>query len=411
MDAGKEKKRDCIISDSDDSSCIDIECDLCGTLFESVKSYEQHLKSKKHNKMLNKNKLKKELKKPDELVDEANNKDDDDQDSEIHCSVCGKAFNDLSQYKSHLKGGVHSKNLKKQKLKEKLKDMDGIIDGNVENEGDDDGVLEKPYAYCAACQKHFSGPESYQRHLKGTTHEKKLKHQAILEKFKKDNPDDAKLVDDEDDGYLKCDVCSKFFSGHVPYSIHVESAVHKKEVKRRKVAEDLKDFYIRDAENAKFVCKECKRPFSDILALKIHLEVNDHEKQKSKREIMNLLSSHSEIVPVKCLENSVSDDEGEIDGDAKQDYDFLVCNICRLSFSGPASARDHVKSKKHLRMKKEKEDMKALKNKLKIMRPNYENENTSRDKHSDDTAMISNSKADTADDALDTSKQDGFEFI
>ncbi|KFM79917.1 Zinc finger protein 346, partial [Stegodyphus mimosarum] len=407
MNAGKEKERDCIISDSDDSSCIDIECDLCGMLFESVKSYEQHLKSKKHNKMLNKNKLKKELKKSDGLVKEDKNKEDDDHDSEIHCSVCGKAFTEVSQYKSHLKGGVHSKNLKKQNLKEKLKDMEGVIDGNDENEGDDDGVLEKPYAHCAVCQKYFSGPEGYQQHLESATHEKKLKHQAILEKFKKNNPDEAKLVGDEDDGYLKCDVCGKFFSGHVPYSRHVESAVHKKEVKRRKVAEDLKDFYIHDAENEKFVCKECKRPFTDILALKIHLEINDHEKQKSKREIMNLLSSHSEIVPVKCSEYSVSDDEGEVDGEAKQDYDFLVCNICRLSFSGPASAQDHVRSKKHLRVKKEKEDMKALKNKLKKMRPNSENENAPRDKHSHDTEMVSNSKAD----ALNTSKQEGFEFI
>ncbi|KFM79325.1 Zinc finger protein 564, partial [Stegodyphus mimosarum] len=372
MDSEKEKSGKYVASDSDDSSdCLDIECEVCDMDFTSVKSYEQHLKSKKHNKMRGKKETKKKFKKLNKLKDDAKYSDDnDDQDSEFNCDVCEKAFNEFSQYKAHMKGRGHSKNLKKLKLKEKLKGVEGIIDKFVENEEDDnDELLEKPFAHCNACQKSFSGPENYHQHLRTAAHEKKSKQQALLEKWKKNNPD-VKSEDNEDEEYF-CEVCGKFFSGPVPYATHMESAAHKKEVKKAKVAEDLKEFYVRDEENGKFVCKECKRSFNDPVTLKIHLRRNDHEKQKSKFDIMALLSTHPEIIPVKSSE--YSDEEDETSANSEEIYDFLICNICHLSFNGVSGAQDHVKSKKHLKVKQQRKEIKALKRKLKEMNSKPEN--------------------------------------
>ncbi|XP_035221838.1 zinc finger protein 569-like [Stegodyphus dumicola] len=402
MDSEKEKRGKYVASDSDDSSdSLEIECDVCDMDFTSVKSYEQHLKSKKHYKMLGKKETKEKYKKLNKLKDDVN----DDQDSEFSCDVCEKVFSDFSQYKAHMKGRGHSKNLKKLKLKEKLKEVEGIVDKFVENEEDDnDELLEKPFAHCTACQKSFSGPENYHQHLRSSAHDKKSKQQALLEKWKKDSPD-VKSEDNEEEEYF-CEVCGKFFSGPIPYATHMESAIHKKEVKKAKVAEDLKEFYIREEEDGKFVCKECKRSFNDPIALKIHLRRNDHEKQKSKFDIMALLSAHPEIIPIKSSE--YSDEDGETSANSKEVYDFLICNICHLSFNGVPSAQNHVKSKKHLKVKQQRKEIKALKRKLKKeMNSNIENGMEFLDSHNaDNSEMVSGACNDIADNALGRLKEE-----
>ncbi|XP_035221335.1 zinc finger protein 346-like [Stegodyphus dumicola] len=406
MDAEKKSREEYVVSDSDDSNdSLEIECDVCDIDFKSVKSYEQHLKSKKHNKMLGKKKLKENFKKLNELEDnnEHDDENEEEEDSEYSCDICEKIFNEFSQYRAHMKGQVHSKNLKRLKLKEKLKDMEEFIDSFVKNYEDDDELLEKPFAHCTACQKSFSGPENYHQHLRSAAHEKKRKQQVLLEKLKKDNPD-IKSEDNEDDEYF-CEVCDKFFTGLIPYFTHMESAVHKKELKRAKIAEDLKEFYVRDDEDGKFVCKECKKPFSDPVSLKIHLLNKDHEKKKSKSDIMALLSSHPEIILVKSSE--YSDEEGETSENDEEDYDFLICNICHLSFNGVRNAQEHVRSKKHLKVKQQRKELKALKRKLKMMNTNPENETELLNLHSSEhSKMVSQAGNDIPKNALGTLKQE-----
>ncbi|KFM67879.1 Zinc finger protein 346, partial [Stegodyphus mimosarum] len=399
MDAENKSREEYVVSDSDDSNdSLEIECDICDMDFTSVKSYEQHLKSKRHNKMLEKKKLKEKFKKPSELEDNNDHDDDDEEQEELEfsCNICEKMFNEFSQYKAHMKGQVHSKNLKRLKLKEKLKDMEELIGSFVENDDDDDELFEKSFAHCTACQKSFSGPENYYGHLRSAAHEKKRKQQVLLEKLKKDNPD-VKSGNNEDDEYF-CEMCDKFFTGLIPYFTHMESAIHRKELKRAKMAEDLKEFYIRD-EDGEFVCKECERSFNDPVLLKIHLIKKDHEKKKIKSDIMALLSNHPEIIPIKPSE--YSDEEGETSENDKDHYDFLICNICHLSFSGIRNAQEHVKSKKHLKVKQQRKELKALKKKLKRMNSNPENKSELPNLHSSEySEMVSQAGNDIPNNAL-----------
>lgn len=360
-----EKVDQLLLTDSDDEY-PDIECVTCSKSFPTVQMFEQHLNSKKHYKMMNKmksmQKLGPDAPKRKSAEDPLINSDSGE---ELYCEVCDKEMSGYISYMAHIKGSVHAKNLRQHKLREKVKMMEGFVEDDLLDGEEEDDNLQKPFARCKTCCKTFSGPESYEQHVNGANHKKKLRQLKVIESLKKDEDTENGVGDDE--SYSKCEVCNKTFSGPVPYKVHLMSSVHFRELQRVKAEKELEEYFERDADGTKLVCKECKKTFSDPLSLKSHLSNNSHGKQKVKDEMFGFVASNPEIVAVKSVQNLSSDEDEETN--EKENFQnghyFLVCKLCHMSFSGPESARDHLESKKHVKVKNEKAERKILKEKLK----------------------------------------------
>ncbi|GFY30525.1 uncharacterized protein TNCV_3522881 [Trichonephila clavipes] len=365
------KADELFFTDSDDDPFPEIECDLCSKQFSHVKMYEQHLNSKKHHQMLTKQQMMEKLK-----ISEKHDTGELESESpeELQCDVCEKTFSSYIPYAAHIKGSVHAKNLKQKKLKESLKDKAEVLaENNAGNEEDDD-LLQKPFARCTVCSKVFYDPAAYQLHMRGAAHKKKTQNQKICDSLKRDLPENPDFEDDE--LFSKCDVCNKSFSGPVPYKIHLKSAVHENQIKRNQAMEKLKDFFEEDPENGKMICKECKKSFTDPFAFKLHLDNNSHERQSAKEMVLKFVTDNPEIVAMKSIENMSSGEESDESGGYEKGFYFLVCKICHTSFSGLESAQDHVLSKKHLKTKKDRNEMKQLKKKLSEKKKDVETNGT-----------------------------------
>lgn len=360
-DIGKKKNAkksdDSILSDSD-GSMPDLDCETCGVSYTDPKAYENHMNGKKHAKKVAEAKLRAQNEKSDK---EAESGEDSDESPEMHCKICDKYFTGYVSYAAHVKGTVHAKNVKKQKLKKQLDDLPEVIKKeDDENDSDDDGILPKPYAKCATCQKEFGGPESFKMHMKSATHLKKVKQAKTMQELKKNEGEHS----DGEEAFSKCEVCKKTFSGVTPYKIHMNSNIHKKNLEKKKIAEEIKEFCSNTDFSEGYVCKECSKTFTDPLAFKCHLQNNSHEKQKAKKALSEFLNAYPEIKYVTPYEKEEGEDESS--GDEADPMYYLICTLCHFSFSGPESAQDHVKSKKHIAIKKEKKMKKLLKEKEKM---------------------------------------------
>ncbi|XP_054714050.1 zinc finger protein 14-like [Uloborus diversus] len=348
--ANSDRILDNVSSDEDDDF---MQCEDCGVDFVDVKSYEQHLKGKKHQKAINRMKA---MSKVGKMIAEngvSKSESDEENGSEIQCDVCQKSFSGHVPYYTHLKSNIHAKNLKKKKLQEQMKGLPEVLNHDDEKEesgkDDDDAIIPKPIAKCETCQKVFYGPESFHQHMKSSVHKKKIQQKAIVDTF---NSQDK----ENNENAFTCADCSKSFSGPIPYMIHLKSATHEKEVNKAQVASEIKEFCKETDDKHIFVCKECEKKFTDPFALKAHLASNDHEKQKAKKEILQFLSSHPEIMMVEPVENLDSDEEAD-------DLFFFVCKVCKVSLTGPESAKLHVSSKNHVSTMKNRKIVAHLKQK------------------------------------------------
>lgn len=352
------KKEDRILSSDSDDSLFDAECSTCGVKLPDAKTYENHMQGKKHKKEVAKAKFLAKYEESEKKIEGScdSEEEEDDDSKEIHCKICDMYISGHIPYMTHLKGSKHAKNVKKEKLKDKMKHMTEILDSGDNENASDDEILQKPFARCDLCQKEFSGPESLSKHMKSSLHKKMLRQSKTVEGLKAKYQSELKS-DGEDDSFTNCKVCQKSFSGPVPFQIHMESKLHKKNLEKMKIAEEIKEFCSNVENVTAYVCKECKKTFTDPLAFKNHMKNNSHEKQKTKAALLDFLTSHPEIV----FTAPFGDQNAEKNGDtADQEY-YLVCKICSAAFSGPESAQDHVKSKKHTSLIKEKNMLKLLK--------------------------------------------------
>lgn len=360
-------KSDELLPGFDDAPSGTQKCDLCDATFHDSQSYDKHIKGKKHSTKVLEAKLMANVqasaKKSENEEEEDDDDDETDEDTnEMHCKVCDKYFSGYIPYAAHMKGASHAKNAKKQKLKKKLGDMpDVVAKDSQDDDSDDDGITPKPFAMCKICKKDFYGPESYQMHLKSGAHKKKEKAHKTLQTLKASHQEDPKNSD-EDEFFSKCEVCEKSFSGIVPHQIHMKSKIHQKNVEKKKIADEMKEYWVHDETEPGYVCKECKKVFNDASGFKAHLVNNSHEKQKAKAVLVDFLKAHPEVVFVSPLYSEDSNQDS--DSEDKSDY-YLICKLCHFSFSGPESAKDHVKSSKHLSLKKQKKMQLLLKEKTK----------------------------------------------
>lgn len=344
-----------IDSDSDDSFG-EIDCDICNKTFTNSKSYEQHMNSQKHYKQVVKNKALAKKREVDKLLNPDTQENGEAEDTEFHCKDCDMTFSGHKPYMEHKHGSVHEKNVKKRVLKEKMKDTPGL---SIEEEKyEEDGFTLKPVAKCTLCNKDFTGIEAFKNHMDSKPHKKKLREQKIADHFKNDKKDHSL----DEDFYTRCEICDKGFSGFQPFYEHMNSLAHEKTEKRIQAIQEIKSLCTEDSTDSKLICKECQKPFTDPAAFKAHIANNSHEKYKIKDKILELVNTHPEIIAGKTIKNEfVDEDENE---EFQVGNLLMVCKLCHTAFSGPENALDHLKSKKHLKVKEEKEKIKQyLKNK------------------------------------------------
>lgn len=381
------------LSDSDCSLPV-AQCETCELTFNNGKEYESHMQGKRHQKKLAEVALMaKDLSdKNDGEIEE----DESDDSSDFYCDLCDKPFTGYISYAAHIKGSKHAKNKMKQKLKKKFKDMPEVLEKEQQSNSDDDDIVKKPYAKCSICEKEFSGPEAFKNHVESVKHLKKAK----LAKISQNMEVDKENISDDDEFHHKCDVCQKKFTGLVNFKTHMESAVHRKQMKKKQVAEEVKEFCVNGDSDTGYVCKECKKVFKDPLAFKCHLKNNSHEKQKAKQALVEFLKAYPEIVFVAPFDRQDSDAENS--GDETDSQYYLICKLCSVSFPGPESAQDHVKSKKHINLKKEKKILKLLKE---------EKANSSANSGSKNSEEVNGAAASSANGKAKDSEADDFEMI
>lgn len=243
---------------------------------------------------------------------------DSDSDSEYECRVCQRKISGYIAFKQHQKGKKHAKAVLKKKKEREILEKDA---NSGSEEGDEEHLIEEPYAVCKACDKQFPGPESYQKHLISKTHKRKLLEASILEQVK----EKGEINVDK----LKELIKSKRMPSDVAETIKEEMSIPK--------LEDDDEAVLKE-----FECKECEKEFSGLKPFAEHLLSKSHMKKVQKKKLLN------KVVPGESNDDKTTKEGKERDiSTLSVEDDVLVCKLCTASFSGPENAMQHLRSKKH----------------------------------------------------------------
>ena len=217
--AGLEQKMGTMtLSTNSTSSDEKLECEDCEKKFSGIESWEQHIKSQKHQKkVLLRVSLTKISSRSSVTLTSASSTS-----SVFECTICFISCNSQVSLEEHLKSKSHEKAVAASK-------------NGVKTTFD---VKSVPKLECIPCQKTFSGQESLEEHLKSSKHQKKVWPITPSESLKKDNVKTASApvstvvmsngtkVDQQYD----CNICQISCSGPESYKQHIESNKHKKKV-------------------------------------------------------------------------------------------------------------------------------------------------------------------------------------
>ncbi|CAL1265029.1 unnamed protein product [Larinioides sclopetarius] len=385
-------------------------CKVCKIPFSDIYTYAEHLESKQHMKGVMKKKygekylaakakldekdleedakspvnilnvskeISKPVKKATNVVEKpvkspissstkdssGSDEDSDDDDDEVYtCEVCKKVCTGLLTYQLHLQGKKHLKNVRKVTLLKEMKEQKMIPE--VSDEPKEDTLFDRlfpqsrhnsPNLECKVCKKKCLGPEAFKQHCKSESHKKKVATEELLKGMETEGLSPAKDQNDDDDSvFAHCDLCSKGFSGPLPYMQHMKSTAHLKQERHMQALGKIKNLIISKEEDSKFKCKECGKMFSGPVPFNAHLKSSAHGKMKKKSELMDSLEKkHPELIKTPAPENSDESDE--------DDSVLLGCKVCHMVFSGPEAANDHFTSSKHKKAVKKKAMFKKLK--------------------------------------------------
>ncbi|XP_015915935.1 zinc finger protein 346 [Parasteatoda tepidariorum] len=397
----------------------DFKCKICQMTFSDIYAYTDHLESKQHVKGIMKQKYGQKYLEAKEMLEEKHSKnniessengsieektnthesekDDDsdtDEDDVYTCDVCEKICTGLINYKLHLSGNKHLKKLKQIKTMKELKEKQMIPNGYKAPDTDllsqimSKNVYASSDLMCEICNVKCTGPEVFKQHCKGEAHKKKEVKLRLKKEMEADGMPANTSREDFEDTY-SCDVCSKAFTGILPYKQHLESTTHLKQKRKNQSLEKVKDLCITSSSNAKLRCKECNKTFTGPAPFEDHLKSSSHGKLKKKKNLYEELEkNYPEMLKTSIRDDSESEDsDGEIVKPA--------CGICNMIFSGPEVALEHFSSEKHTkalkkkkRIDKNKRDKKAQnsvketsvrENKEKLKRRNVNEEECSSD--------------------------------
>jgi len=204
------------LSVSKDSNTSDdnLQCEACDKRFNGLESWEQHVRSEKHQKKVL---LRVPLTKisgpgvtnaPNSTVAAKSLKTV----QHLQCLPCQKTFSGQESLDEHLKSSKHQKKVCPIIPSESSKNAN-VKSAPVMSNGT---KVEQEYG-CKFCQISCSGPASYQEHLASAKHLKKVTAAAFGGST-------------ASNGIIKCTVCSVEVSGEQNFKQHEESEKHKKKL-------------------------------------------------------------------------------------------------------------------------------------------------------------------------------------
>ena len=131
-------------------------------------------------------------------------------------------------------------------------------------------LVQNPFQFrCDVCNVNCTGQESYDQHLQGSKHLKKLAQNAIhkdgtSQVQPKDNLES--LIKTQNPSQFRCDVCNVDMSGQIQYDMHMQGSKHLK-----KLAQNPSQFH----------CDVCNVSCTGKEAYNMHLVGKQHKKKLS----------------------------------------------------------------------------------------------------------------------------------
>ncbi|XP_049590776.1 zinc finger matrin-type protein 1 [Syngnathus scovelli] len=162
-------------------------------------------------------------------------------DKDRFCELCNMVFTSPVVAKSHYKGKVHMKNLRKQNLQKTVNNIDvstlssPVLDRAIQDGTSGSGAGTDPTSnpnaassdsnkHCVLCAASFNNPQTALQHYNGRKHQRK---KARLEMFKD-------LEDAQEENPLTCAICNLQLNSVEMYQAHMQGNKH--HARKRKVS-------------------------------------------------------------------------------------------------------------------------------------------------------------------------------
>lgn len=193
-----------------------------------------------------------------------------------------------------------------------------------------------------------------------------------------DTDSDSDSDSDQSESEYVCDVCSKKFSGYIPFKQHEKSSKHLKALLKKKREKKLLDKITvaekeTDNDDELFlikepyaICKPCDKQFGTPESYHLHVVSKAHKQKVMQASILDQVKDNGEINVEKLkdfyknkktvdddtedlLEDGIAalkvkDDDDDDDDEGSEEFE---CKDCQKSFSGMIPYTQHILSKVH----------------------------------------------------------------
>ncbi|KAH8373036.1 hypothetical protein KR009_011018, partial [Drosophila setifemur] len=264
-----------------------VNCEICNTVFSSVKFLKLHMR-------IHKERVPKSIQDAlpvgahqqyselDQFYCEICNKSFDENLLDVHkqmhqkmaneimCSTCNRKFDNLINYKMHLK--IHDK------------PGDAVAPSKSARSLNASSDKEKHGFPCQFCERVFSRPYEKVKHERVHTGEKPYACEVCGKTFRVSYSLTLHLRTHTDIRPYVCTVCNKRFKSHPVYSHHLR--IHSSErdfvcdMCSKTFRTSVQLYAHRNTHTKPYLCAVCNRPFSSMYAVKIHMQTHEDEKSE-----------------------------------------------------------------------------------------------------------------------------------
>ncbi|XP_014254117.1 zinc finger protein 346-like isoform X2 [Cimex lectularius] len=142
---------------------------------------------------------------------------------------------------------------------------------------------------------------------------------------------------------LKCDVCNIECNGSVSFQVHMQGAKHQKKLKEQNMKSFAKlPFIIEDKETKTFQCKYCNTTLNAISQIEAHIEGSKHKSKTKTTSNEQIIHNVSNNIKNNCQSKQCADSS------PKLDTNINYCSICNIHTNSKLQLAQHAVSQKHM---------------------------------------------------------------
>jgi len=213
-----------------------LECLPCGKKFTGEASMQEHMRSEKHLKTVNKSSLLVPLISSQSHKSSSSDTSSDCLEFMFECQPCGKKFNSIESKKQHDESSKHLKLISQGLTHQSDSFTSQILTlCSIENKNSNNisgvGQIE-----CNPCGKIFSGDVSLQEHLKSEKHLRIIRNKNLDIPILRPSLNQTSSRTDDFSNDFECKPCGKKFSGIESKKQHDASEKHLKKLNILRVA-------------------------------------------------------------------------------------------------------------------------------------------------------------------------------